>query len=333
MDKRQSRKPEEKKRYQGYDVKKTVSKQRRRKQPWFWKILGLSLVITMVIILITCAVALRRKKSQTNYLSKINGSNTLELLLEDHSNVTIAQSYTGLKDENDYKETRFLRQTIDGSSIFSYLKTEGLDVDYKEVLTGDRLFRYDGSFTYFYGLVGDDYEKVSADVTDDVLQLEGSENVQEQSESSDRIKVTLTYDVQAGDKYTSLYGFETGTKVQKVLVIDKESLIVLSDIETVNGKDCYSYAVTFDGENKVPKFYRDVKAKVTNRECTVYYDYQGDKEEKSTFTIPVDTYFTLLDHEGYKVYMDKDCVTEFTTSQMQIQNPYNDLTLYMKKDE
>ncbi len=332
MDKRQSSKPVEKKRYQGYDVKKTVSKQKSRKKPWFWKVLGISLLITLVIILITCAVALRRKKSQTDYLSKINGSNSLELLLEDHSNVTITQSYTGLKDENDYKETRFLRETIDGESIFSYLKTEGLDVDYKEVLTGERLFRYDGSFTYFYGFVNDDYDTFFADVTADILQLDGSETVVEQTESTDRIKVTLTYNVQAGDKYTELYGFETGTEVQKVLVIDKDTLIVLSDIETVDGEDCYSYAVTFDGENKVPKFYREAKAKETNREITVYYDYQGDNEEKYSYTIPVDTYFTLLDHEGYTVYMDEDCLTEFTNSQMQIQNPYSDLTLYMKKD-
>ena len=329
MDKNQNRSGDKSKRYQGYDVNKAVVQNSRRRQPWFWKVLGLSLIFTAIIIAGVCVFALHQKKQQTDYLSKINESNSVDILLDDHSNVTITQSYYNLKDENDYTATRFMKEKND--SLYSYLKTEGLDSDYKEVLTGTDLYRYDGSFTYYYGFVADDYDNFLADIQAEVLQLDGTETVEDQTESSDIMKVTLTYAVQAGDRYTKLYGYETGTEIQKVLTIDKETLIVTSDVETVNDEEIYTYAVTFDGDNKNPKFYRQLKKKTHTRTCKVYYDFGGDSEECSSYTIPVDTYFTLLDHEGYTVYMDEDCTTEFTTSQMQIQNPYSDLTLYMKK--
>lgn len=40
--------------------------------------------------------------------------------------------------------------------------------------------------------------------------------------------------------------------------------------------------------------------------------------------------FTVLDHEGYKVYEDENGNKEFTEYQMQIQNPETDLSLYVK---
>ena len=40
------------KRYQGYDLDKTIIKRSRR--PWFWKVLGISLLVTALLLLIVC---------------------------------------------------------------------------------------------------------------------------------------------------------------------------------------------------------------------------------------------------------------------------------------
>lgn len=323
---------EKTKRYQGYDVNKVMANNSRHKRPWFWKVLGISLILSLVIITTVCLIAMRQRKQRTNYLSKLNKANTLDLLLEDHSNITITRSYKGLKDKDDYSTTRFLKKNEKGT-LFSYLKTDGYDQDYKEVLSGQKLYRFDGNFTYFYGLVGDDLELLHQDIESEIFQVDGSESVKEQTESSDLMKSVLNYEVQAGDPYTKLYGFETGTVIQKVLTIDIENLIVTSDVESVNDEEIYHYTVTFDGDNKNPKFYRAVKEKDDKRSCTVYYNYDQDKEKKYEFSIPYDVYFTLLDHKDYTVYMDEDCMIEFTTTQMQLQNPESDMELYMKKGE
>lgn len=336
MDKNQSRRPEEKgKRYQGYDVKKVAAGNANRKKPWFWKVLGISLVLTAVIISVACVIGMRTKKQQTDYLSSINDSNTVDLLLENHKNVTITQSFSKLKDEemNDYKTIRFLKKRGEKNTLFSYLKTEGLSEDYKEVLDNEKLFRFDGNYAYFYGFVKDDYKDFLDSISAEVVQLNGSERVQEQIDSSDVMKVTMTYDVQANDSYTKKYDIAPGSTIKKVLTIDKETLLITSLHESVNEEEFYSYSVSFDGDNKNPEFYRNIKDKHTTRKCVVYYDYGGKEEEKYNYTLKVDTYFTLLPHEGYKVYMESACNTEFTTMNMQTQNPYTDLTLYMKKGE
>ena len=332
MENRKPRTGEKGKRYQGYDMNKVMAQNSRQKRPWFWKVLGISLIITALIIGIATGVALRRRKQQTNYLSKINDSNTVDILLDGHSNVTVSQTYKGLKDADDYSTIRFLKKSKKGT-LFSYLKTEGFEEDYKEVLWGEKLYRFDGNYTYYYGLVGDDYDQLRQGIESEVLQLEGSESVEEQTESTDIMRVTLEYEVQAGDSYTKLYGFETGTPVKKVLTIDIESLIVTSDVETVNDEEIYVYTVTFDGDNKNPKFFRDLKDIKDTRVCAVYYDYGGSEEEKYEFKIPIDVYFDLLDHDDFTTYMEEECIIEFTNSQMQLQNPQTDLTLYMKKGE
>ena len=332
MENRQPRTGEKGKRYQGYDVNKVMAQNSRHKRPWFWKVLGISLLITALIIGIAAGVAMRRRKQQTNYLSKINESNTVDALLDGHSNITVSQTYKGLKDMGDYTTVRFLKKSKKGT-LFSYLKTEGFEEDYKEVLSGEKLYRYDGNFTYFYGLVGDDYDHLREEIESEILQLEGSESVEDQTESTDIMRVTLNYEVQAGDTYTKLYGFETGTTVKKVLTIDIENLIVTSDVETVNDEEIYVYTVTFDGDNKNPKFFRSLKGEKDTRLCTVYYDYGGSDEKKYEFKIPIDVYFDLLDHDDYTAYMEEECIIEFSTSQMQLQNPQTDMTLYMKKGE
>ena len=320
------------KRYQGYDVNKVMVQNSRQKKPWFWKVLGISLLLTLLIIGITAGIAMRRRKQQTNYLSKINESNSVDILLDGHSNITVSKTYKGLKDMDDYTTTRFLKKSEKGT-LFSYLKTEGLEEDYKEVLSGEKLYRYDGNYTYYYGLVGDDYDHLREDIESEILQLEGSESVEEQTESTDIMRVTLNYEVQAGDPYTKLYGFETGTTIKKVLTIDIENLIVTSDAESVNDEEIYVYTVTFDGENKNPKFFRSLKGAQDTRVCTVYYDFGGGDEKKYEFKVPVDVYFDLLSHDDYTTYMEEECLIEFSKSQMQLQNPQTDLTLYMKKGE
>lgn len=329
----QSKRPEEKgKRYQGYDVDKVASQGKKRNKPWFWKVLAISLVLTAVIISVACFVAMRSKKQQTDYLSSINESNTIDLLLEDHSNVTITQSFSKQKELDDYKSIRFLKKSEKGV-LYSYLKTEGLEEDYKEVLTGKNLYRFDGSYAYYYGLVANDYEEFLEKIQADVIQLNGSERVQEQVESTDVMKVTMTYECQAGDFYTKHFDIQSGDTIQKVLTIDKETLLITADVESVNGEEFYKYSIAFDGDNKDPVFYRNIREKHNTRNCVVYYDYEDDNEEKYNYTIKVDTYFALLPHEGYKVYMDSACTTEFSKMNMQTQNPYTDITLYMKKGE
>ena len=98
MENRQPRTGEKGKRYQGYDVNKVMAQNSRHKGPWFWKVLGISLLITALIIGVAAGIAMRRRKQQTNYLSKINESNTVDALLDGHSNITVSQTYKGLKD-------------------------------------------------------------------------------------------------------------------------------------------------------------------------------------------------------------------------------------------
>ena len=103
-------------------------------------------------------------------------------------------------------------------------------------------------------------------------------------------------------------------------------------VKSCNGEEFYSYTAEFNGKDKNPEFYENVKDADTDRECTVYYDYEGDDEEEYTFAIPLGVYFDLLEHEGYTTYLDEDCETEFSEYQMQVQNPESDLTLYVKAD-
>ncbi|MBR5046974.1 MAG: hypothetical protein IKX76_01935, partial [Eubacterium sp.] len=118
MDNKQPRSGEKGKRYQGYDVDKVMIQNSRQKGPWFWKVLGISLLLTALIITVAAGVAMRRRKQQANYLSKINESNSVDILLDGHSNMTISHTYSGLKDTDDYTTTRFLKKSKKGT-LFS----------------------------------------------------------------------------------------------------------------------------------------------------------------------------------------------------------------------
>lgn len=319
------------KRYQGYDLDKTL--QKRSKRPWFWKILGISLLLTAVVILAVCGFFFQSNQRRSSYISEINDANTMDNLLSSHENVLITVNYSHLANEEDYKTTRFVRKTGNGD-YYSYYKTDGMEEDYREVIRGKQLYRYDGNFVYYYGLLGDDYENVCvSQIEGEVFQTGDSVRITDEQESGDFLKVTATYTVAEGDEYATRYGFNVGDQIEQTLTLDKETMVVLTAVETCNGEEFYSYTVEFDGSNKNPEFYQNIKDQETDRECTVYYDYQGDNEETYTFNIPRGVYFNLLEHDGYTVYSDEDCDQEFTEYQMQVQNPETDITLYVKQNE
>ena len=89
------------KRYQGYDLEKTTKSRSGRKRPWFWKVLGISLCLTALIILGVCGYIFRSNKKMTDYISKINDANTMEKLLADHKNVQITCDYSHLAEGED----------------------------------------------------------------------------------------------------------------------------------------------------------------------------------------------------------------------------------------
>ncbi|MFR3343343.1 MAG: hypothetical protein ACLTS6_04255 [Anaerobutyricum sp.] len=85
-------------------------------------------------------------------------------------------------------------------------------------------------------------------------------------------------------------------------------------------------------EERFRQFYQEFKEGKRKRVCTVYSDYDGEKNQEYTFNLPIDLYFTVLDHDGYKVYEDEDGTKEFTHYQMEVQNPDSDLSLYIKAE-
>ncbi len=320
------------KRYQGYDLEKTKKSRSGRKKPWFWKMLGISLCLTGLIILIGCGYIFRSNKKRTDYISQINGANTMEKLLADHENVLITRDYSHLVEGEDYKTTRFVKMAKDGD-YYSYLKKEGSEDDYKEVIKNRTVYRYDEKFVQNYALIGSDYEDICLpEIEGNVFQASGDEKIKNQKESGNFIKIDATYEVQDGDLYTSLFGFDVGTQIDKSITLDRDSLLVTTETESCDGEEFFSYTVEFDGDEKVPQFYKDLKKITETRKCYVYYDYDGDNEKKYTFEVPKGVYFNLFEHDGYKVYQDKEGIKEFTDYQMQVQNPEGSLTLYIMQD-
>ncbi|MCD8019687.1 MAG: hypothetical protein LUF92_08965 [Clostridiales bacterium] len=319
------------KRYKGYDLDKMTG-QNARPKPWFWKILGISLVISAAIVAGACAYLLHSNQQTTNYISQINSANTIDTLLDGHENVKILISYSNLAEEDDYTTTRFVKMANSGD-YYCYFKTEGTEDDYKEVIHNQKLYRYDEQFVYFYGLLDSDYEDVCViSINDGIYQVSESESIESQIESGDFVKIEAVYTVTEGDTYTSLYGLSAGDEVEQSLTLDKDTMVVLTAVESYNDEEIFSYTVEYDGDNKKPQFYKDLQSEDTDRVVTVYYDYEGDDEELYTFEIQSGVYFTLLDHDGYTVYMDAACETEFTEYQMEMQNAESELTLYVKKD-
>lgn len=318
------------KRYKGYDLEKKAARYNKNR-PWFWKILGISLIITAVIIVAVLGALLFSTKKNANYMKELNASNTIDALLEGHENVTITCSYSHLSEGDDYTTTRQVRTDKKGN-YYSYLKKEGTESDYKEVIKNKELYRNNGKYTQYFGLVGDDYEKTCvAEIEGSVYQANEKDKVKNEKERGNIITVQTTYTVQSGDDYEKTYGFSVGDEISKTIVMNKDTKIVTSEEEKCNEEVFYSYKVEFDGEKKIPKFYRAVQKEKETRVCTVYSNYNGEDNQEYTFNVPVDVYFTLLDHDGYTVYEDAGGSTEFGSYQMEIQNTQTDLTLYVKK--
>ena len=84
--------------------------------------------------------------------------NTVEALLKEHKLVTITASYSHLAEGSDYTTTRQIKKDKKGN-YFSYFKKEGSDDDYKEVISNKELYRYNGKYTQYFGLVGNDTRK------------------------------------------------------------------------------------------------------------------------------------------------------------------------------
>ena len=119
--------------YKGYDLDRNSSHRRRKNQPWFWKVLGISLLLTIIILAGVVFGVLHKTHKNAKHMEEINAANNIEALLKDHKNVTITTSYSHLAEGSDYTTTRQVRKDKKGN-YFSYFKKEGTDADYKEVI-------------------------------------------------------------------------------------------------------------------------------------------------------------------------------------------------------
>jgi len=321
-----------KKRYQGYDVEKITNRRHKANRPWFWKVLGVSLILSLMIVTAACVYFIIGDRQKTDYLTGINEANTMDALLEGHKNVTITQSFSHLADEKDYTSTRLVTRTKSGE-YYSYLKKEQDEELNKEVVRDKKMYRYDESFPRFVALVGDNYEKICVpEIEGCVYQNDGSESIDDEKEKGDFINIKASCTVQEGDKYNVKYGFEPGSKIEKNIIMDRETSIVTSETEKCNDEEFYSYLVEYDGETKVPKFFVKIRKKEKTRECMIYMDYGSEDSKLYTYDVPNDVYFTVMDQEGYKCYTDAECTREFSEYQVQVQNPEGSVTLYLKKE-
>ena len=316
--------------YTGYVLDQDAVMEGEAKKPWFWKILGISLLLTLAVVAGACFFFFHQKQENSRAIEEINEANTMAKLLEGHDNVKIIQSYSHLADgSEDYTTTR--QVSMKDGKYYSYLKKEGTSEDYKEVIDDEKLYRYDERVRYFYGLVGDDYQSTCvASIENDVFQGNTDDTIEDEKERENTLTLRLTYDVTDGDDYSMNYGFGGGTRIEKTITVDKKTKLVLSDSESVDDEVFYSYTVEFDKQLKTPKFYIKAMQQKDTRTCTLYSDYDGEDGKEYKYKIPINTYFTVLDHEDYLLYTNEEGTIEFTQSQMLMQNPDTDITLYLK---
>ena len=88
--------------YKGYDLDRNSSHRRRKNQPWFWKVLGISLLLTIIILAGVVFGLLHRTHKNAKHMEEINSANTVEALLKEHKLVTITASYSHLAEGSDY---------------------------------------------------------------------------------------------------------------------------------------------------------------------------------------------------------------------------------------
>ena len=108
---------------------------------------------------------------------------------------------------------------------------------------------------------------------------------------------------------------------------ERDSTITLQLTTKVQSGDDYDTEYGFSAGDTIEKtIIIDKKTQL----ITSVEEKCGDQEY--TFNLPIDLYFTVLDHDGYKVYEDEDGTKEFTHYQMEVQNPDSDLSLYIKAE-
>jgi hypothetical protein len=320
-----------KKRYQGYDVENITSRRYKKSKPWFWKVLFISLILSAIIVVGACAYLIKGDRQKTDYLANMNEANNMQALLEGHKNVTITESFAHLVDDKDYTLTRIVTKTKSGE-YYSYLKKIQDEDTNKEVIRNKVMYRYDESFPRYVALVGDNYEKICVpEIEGCVFQNDGNETIEDEKDKGELVNIKASVVVQEGDEYNTIYGFDPGTKIDKTIVMDKESGLVTSETEKSGDEEFYSYLVEHDGETKVPYFYKKIKEKTETRECTVYVDDGTGEWKKYNYDVPTDVYFTVLEQDGYRCYTDEDCTKEFSEYQISVQNPESSVTLYLKK--
>lgn len=322
-----------KKRYQGYDAEKIAGRRHKREKPWFWQILLISFLLSVIIVIGACVYFINGDKKKTDYLTGMNDANNMKTLLKGHKNVTITESFSHLTEEKDYTTTRIVTKTKSGD-YYSYLKKIQGDETRKEVIRNKLVYRYDESYAQYVALVKDNYDKICvAQIEGCVYQNSGDEDIEDQKDKGDLVSIKASVTVQEGDKYNVTYGFKPGDKITKTIVMDKESGIVTSETEQNGDEEFYSYLVEYDGETKVPYFYKKIKDAKVTRKCMVYMDYGTKKNKRYTYDVPSGVYFTVMDQEGYKCYIDEDCTKEFSEYQILVQNPESPVTLYLRKEK
>lgn len=101
--------------YKGYELDQTTSHRRNQNRPWFWKVLGISLLLTVLILAGVVFGLLHRTHKNAKHMEEINSANTVEALLKEHKLVTITASYSHLAEDSDYTTTARLRKIKRGT--------------------------------------------------------------------------------------------------------------------------------------------------------------------------------------------------------------------------
>ena len=75
--------------YKGYELDQTTSHRRNQNRPWFWKVLGISLLLTVLILAGVVFGLLHRTHKNAKHMEEINSANTVEALLKEHKLLTL----------------------------------------------------------------------------------------------------------------------------------------------------------------------------------------------------------------------------------------------------
>ena len=68
--------------YKGYDLDRNSSHRRRKNQPWFWKVLGISLLLTIIILAGVVFGMLHKTHKNAKHMEEINAANNIEVFIK-----------------------------------------------------------------------------------------------------------------------------------------------------------------------------------------------------------------------------------------------------------